>query len=235
MYKQTPKIKFAVGTPDAIWTSAWFISTTATGHVYIGNVGFTTPIKLSFHASGAAHARYNNWPELGALANNFFRQWKRAPTPTPGCTHVFSVHFPTDFLNTRSPHNSGERFLTIAPASTGEAIEIGLFYSRELRVEQLQQLGNILLFRRFPSGDDVWVVQRSVAFETSKVPQLSQLLSGPLALPEAQWVSPEVAPGSSLDVGMVLLGDPEKDGLAQAVEVTGLRWDYTPAQRNPGG
>ena len=230
MDKQTQKIKFAVGTPNAIWTSAWFISTNTKGDVYVGNVGFTSALKLSFHASGSAHFRYYDWPELGALANNFLQQWKRPPTPTPGCTHVFSAHFPTDFLKARSPHNSGERFLTIAPASSGEAIEVGLFYSRGLQVEQLQQLGNILLFRRSPTGEDVWAIQRSAPFDPSKVPQLSQLLSGSLALPEAKWVSSEIGPGSSLDsVGMILLGDPEKDGLAQAVEITGLRWEYTPA------
>ena len=157
-----------------------------------------------------------------------------AANPHSGCTHVFSIHFPTDFLKARSPHNSGERFLTIAPASSGEAIEIGLFYSRGLQAEQLQQLGNILLFRRFPTGEDVWAIQRSAPFDPSRAPQLSQLLSGSLALPEAKWVSSEIGPGSSLDsVGMILLGDPEKDGLAQAVEVTGLRWEYTPPECNP--
>ena len=54
--------------------------------------------------------------------------------------------------------------------------------------------------------------------------------SGSLKLPRADWMSPEFAPGRSLDsAGMILLGDPQKDGLAQAVEVTGLRAEYTPA------
>jgi hypothetical protein len=229
--KQTRTIKFAIGTPDAIWTSAWFISITIEGNVYVGNVGFTSALKLSFHRSGAAHFRYYDRPELGPFANNFFQQWKRPPTPTLGYTHVFSIHFPTDFLKARSPHTSGERFLTIAPASSGEAIEVGLFYSRGLQVEQLQQLGDILLFSQLPTGEDVWAIQRLAPFNPSKAPELSQLLSGSLALPEAQWVSPELRPGSSLDsVGMILLGDPEKDDLAQAVEVTGLRWEHTPAR-----
>jgi hypothetical protein len=231
----TQKIKFVIGTPDAIWTSAWFIFTDPKSNVYVGNVGFTSAVKLSFHASGAAHFRYLDRPELGTLAKKFVQQWERPPTPAPGWTHVFSVHFPTDFLKARSPHNSGERFLTIAPAPTGEAIEVGLFYSRGLRVEHIQRLGNILLFRHFPTGEDVWAVQRSAPFDPSKVPQLSQLLSGSLALPDADWVSSEIGPGSSLDsVGMILRCDPEKDGLAQMIEVTGLRWKYTPAQRNPG-
>ncbi|HVP99055.1 MAG TPA: hypothetical protein VMS87_07370 [Roseiarcus sp.] len=231
MYEQTPKIKFAIGTPDSIWTSAWFIATNPKGDVYIGNAGFTSAIKLSFHASGLAQFKYYDRPEFGALANKSVQRWKRPPTPAQGGTHVFSVHFPTDFLHARMPHNYRTQFLAIAPASAGEAIEVGLFYSRGLRVEHIQHLGKILLFRRFPTGEDVWAVQRSAPFDASKVARLSQLRSGSLKLPvAADWMSPEFAPGRSLDsAGVIFLGDPEKDGLAQAVEVTGLRAEYTPA------
>lgn len=229
----TQKIKFAVGTPDSIWTSVWFIAAVPQGNVYIGNVaklGFNTPLKLSFHGSGSAHFRYYDRPELGTLAKKFVQQWQRRSTPTQGYTHVFSLHFPTDFLYARMPNNYNYkgRFLTIDPAPTGEAIEVGLFYTRSLQVGQVQHLGKILLFGQFPSGEDVWVVQRSAPFDGSKVLQLSQLRSGSLALPAADWMSPEFAPGRSLDsVGMILFGGPEKEGLAQAVEVTGLQ--YTPA------
>ena len=59
-----------------------------------------------------------------------------------------------------------------------------------------------LLFRRFPTGEDVWAVQRSTPFDPSKVPQLSQLLGGSLAALQRDAVhlavgalGPELVPG----------------------------------------
>jgi hypothetical protein len=111
----------------------------------------------------------------------------------------------------RSPHQTTDKFSTIQPARTGEAIEIGLFYSRGLQQTQIEPLGEILLARRFPTGEDVWALRRSAPFDASKVPQLAQLQAGSLTLPGATWMSPEFAPGHSLEsIGFDPAGRPRE-------------------------
>lgn len=228
---QDRKVKFAVGTTEAIWTSAWFIATNRKGDVYIGSVGPTSVLKLSFHTSGKSHLRYGPHHELGALANSYFQKWERPPASMIGLKHVWSVFFPSDVLKVRSPGSDKEAILVIPPAVDGEAVEVGLFYSREPRVSELQGMGRVLLMRCFSSGEAVYAIARTVPFDLSKCSQLAQLVAGPLPLPPVTWMSAEFLPGCSLDsVGMILFNDPEKDGLAQAIEATGLRLEYKPPQ-----
>jgi hypothetical protein len=225
---QDRKVKFAVGTMEAIWTSAWFIATNPKGDVYIGSVGPTNVLKLSFHTHGKSHLKYGPGRELGAVANSYFLKWERPPTPVIGLKHVWSVFFPSYFLKARSPRIDNEAILVIPPAADSAAVEVGLFYSREPQASELAGVGRVLLSRCFSNGEAVYAIARTVPFDSSKCTELAKLDAGSLTLPPATWMSEEFLPGHSLDsVGIILFNDPEKDGLAQAVEATGLRLEYT--------
>jgi hypothetical protein len=233
MPAQDRKVKFAVGTTEAIWASAWFIATVQKGDVYIGSVGPTYVLKLSFHTTGKSHLKYGPGLELGALANSYFRKWQRPPTPMIGLKHVWSVFFPSYFLKARWPRSDNDAILVIPPAADSEAVEVGLFYSREPRVSKLEGMGRVLLSRCFSNGEAVYAIARTVPFDPSKCSEFAKLAAGSLTLPPATWMSAEFSPGHSLDsVGIILFNDPEKDGLAQAVEATSLRLEYNP--RRPG-
>lgn len=152
-------------------------------------------------------------------------KWRRPSTPERGAVHALTLAFPTDYLLARRPATMGTEtkpVIALPPAPAGQALEVGLFYSREEPAsleEKLASAGLPLGYNSLPSGEIVSIVLRNAPFTTDVTARLGArrltLLNDELT---------KQAIGQSLDdLSAFLLNDPNKDGFPKVTQVSGLR------------
>jgi hypothetical protein len=178
--------RFAVGHPSRGFSTVW----TAFGNrddYYIGSRSFMGSQKVSLHTSGICRValtsrQYDMLAEQGLPqpADRAATKWQRPRTPRTGAAHVASIIFPTDYLRIMDePKGTRKKPLFIfEPAPPGQAIEFGIFYSREDEAameERYRQIGQAIVHTTLEGGEQVTVVARISSFDQAWLPLPAQM------------------------------------------------------------
>lgn len=200
----------------------WFIHSHGE-HVYAAPQKLGGQLKLSLHPAGAAgdgcdcqfgHPRTHADLQV-SLGFSPMRplRWNRPATPPTGAVHVVSILFPTDHLGfAPQPPNDGKTKLALPAAPPGQAVEAGLFISRQLpsSLEEsfIKAGATPLIYMDLPNGEFVSLVVRHRPFINMRdtFNKLSKLPSTPLS------GAPKV--GETLDGRLIIVGELPKKGEA---------------------
>ena len=220
------KIRFAIGSKTQRHSSSWAI-TFNKSDVYVGARYVMGTMKISLHESGHCKLALDrkHWQHLAdlgiAVRNDWaFVRWKKSPTPVSGAVHVMSVTFPSDFQLLNAPRvRENKPVIYLEPAPTGQAIEVGLFYSKEPPASlgaKLEKTGLPMFNAQLENGEFVSVVGRVVRFDKTQYEGLSGT-----AKPLAKDVVPE--PGEEVrDLSATLFNKPKDFETLLVTEVTGF-------------
>lgn len=170
------RIRFGVGDPSGKHSSVW-VATHNRNDVYLGSRNLMGRIKISFHQSGigrvALTEQYqSNLKDAGrsALADRKMCRWKMPDIPEQGAVLVARLVFPTAFLNshTDKKQNLKKPVVYIMPAPDTQAVEFGVFYSKEhpnTLEEKLVKVSTPMFFITLPNGQYVSLVTRYTNFD----------------------------------------------------------------------
>lgn len=164
-------------------SSVWFAHHRG-NDVYVGTLTLGGHLKLSLHRDQTCQCglvrSYRDKLYCDGLAAPRLVRWSRPQTPERGAVHVASIFFPTDFLRGEGVANSpGKLKISLPMAPSGQATEVGFFYSFEqpddLEPQFVRQPATPILYMTLPSGEYVSIVVRHVPFNALLVPDFSRI------------------------------------------------------------
>lgn len=174
------RLRFGVGDPSGKHSSIW-VMTHNKNDVYLGSRNLMGRIKISFHESGIArvaltHQYQEKLHNAGrsALEDRKMCRWQMPDVPEDGAILVARLVFPTAFLNSQAYEpNLKKQVVFIMPAPDTQAVEFGIFYSKEhpsTLEEKLLKVSTPMFFITLPNGQYVSLVSRYTNFdaETAK-------------------------------------------------------------------
>lgn len=186
-------IRFAVASAQGLHSGLWSVWGSKSDY-YFGARSIIGDIKVSLHQSGFCRialndARARTLIEQGLIPaekDRAFTKWRKPNTPTVGTAQVATLIFPVDYLRNAAPAMTPKKPAIVFTADApGNAVELGLFYSRESEetlLPKLASIGQPLFHTVLQNGEMVHVIARIRAFDPNVLPNSDKLNAGGLTL-----------------------------------------------------
>lgn len=187
-------------------------------------------LKISLHLKGGFRLAFvrefvNRMAEAGVkVPNRDIVVWPKPDIAGTGASHVLSILLPT--RNYTQPAPKGKRYLAFGAETPSNAVEVGLFYSKQPIEVPLQKVGLPVAYATLDNGDiySVAVRARNIDLHPEMFP--------PVPVEKVKAFRPDGVPEIGMPkrgLKMLAFSDPAKTGVLQIVEIGDVTMSRNPA------